>query len=103
MGGPIAFYAGEQIGPQVKLVSIWSSSAYRFPPVNVSPKYLLHHGKYDAVTSSNNLDYYHQHHDEQLIATFLYETKLHMLAADDFKQAMSTDIRLIREIFDENE
>jgi pimeloyl-ACP methyl ester carboxylesterase len=102
MGSPIAFYAANQIGPQVKLVSLWSSAAYRFPPVKVPPKYLLQHGKYDAVTSSDNLAYYRQHHDEQLIEMFLYETKLHMLAADDFKQAISTDIRLIREIFNEN-
>ena len=91
------------IGQQVKLISLWSSAAVSIPPVDVSPKYLIHHGKYDAVTSIKNLDYYRQRHDEQLIEISLYETEQHMLSAGDFEQAVSTDIRLIREIFNEIE
>jgi len=98
MGGPISFYAASQIKNKVKLVSLWSPAKYRFPKINVSPNYVIHHAKYDAVTPISNIDFYLENHKQQLISTFLYESKQHMLSADDFDNAVSTDIQLIHEI-----
>ena len=120
MGGPISFYAASQIEAisqeavsqeaisqretisqiknKVKLVSLWSTAKYRFPKINASPNYVLHHAKYDAVTPISNIDFYLQNHKQQLISTFLYESEQHMLSADDFDHAVSTDIQLIRDI-----
>ena len=114
MGGPISFYvAGQEaisqeaisqreafskIKNKVKLVSLWSPAKYRFPKINVSPNYVIHHAKYDAVTPISNIDFYLENHKQQLISTFLYESKQHMLSADDFDNAVSTDIQLIHEI-----
>ena len=102
MGSPIAFYAANKIGKQVKFVSLWSSAKYRFADVKASPEYVIHHGKYDDVTPISNLEYYLQNHKEQLVATCLYETKLHMLSASDFERAVASDIKLMREIENEN-
>jgi dienelactone hydrolase len=125
MGGPISFYAASQIEAisreaisreaisqeaisqikavsqiknKVKLVSLWSTAKYQFPRINISPNYVIHHAKYDAVTPISNIDFYLKNHKQQLISTFLYESKEHMLSADDFEHAVSTDIQLIREI-----
>jgi dienelactone hydrolase len=98
MGSPIGFYAAGQLGEKVKLVSLWSSAKYRFPKINVAAKYVIHHGKYDAVTPISNIEFYLQNHKERLLKTFLYESKQHLLFADDFDHAVSTDIQLIREI-----
>lgn len=59
---------------------------------------MIHHGKYDADTLISNIEFYLQNHKKQLLAKFLYETKQHLLSADDFDHAVSTDIQLIREI-----
>ena len=98
MGGPISFYAASQIKNKVKLISLWSTAKYRFPKINVSAKYVIHHGKYDAVTPISNIEFYHQNHKQQLTAKFVYESEQHLLSANDFELAVSRDIQLIREI-----
>jgi dienelactone hydrolase len=98
MGSPIAFYAAEQFTSQVKLVSLWSSAAYRFPAVTAAPKYVIHHGKYDEVTPITHLDYYLKKHKNQLVSMNIYETNNHLLSASDFEQAVALDIRLINGI-----
>ena len=115
MGGPISFYAASQIEAisqiktisrtknKVKLVSLWSTAKYRLPKINVSPNYVIHHAKYDVITPISNIDFYLKNHKQQLISTFLYGSEQHMLSADDFEQAVSTDIQLIREIDNGNQ
>ncbi len=87
-----------QIKNKIKLVSLWSTAKYRLPKINISAKYVIRHGKYDAVTPISNIEFYLQNHKKKLLAKFLYETKQHLLSADDFVHAVSTDIQLIREI-----
>lgn len=98
MGSPIAFYAAEQLGSQVKLVSLWSSAAYKFPTVTCTPEYVIHHGQYDEVTPITHLDYYLKNHKSQLVSMNIYETNNHLLSATDFEQAVGLDIRLINGI-----
>jgi predicted alpha/beta hydrolase family esterase len=110
MGGPISFYAISQIGAisqiraisqiknKVKLVSLCSTAKYQLSKINVSANYVIHHAKYDVITSVSNIEFCLQDHKKQLLKKFLYESKQHLLSADDFDHAVSTDIQLIREI-----
>lgn len=95
MGSPIAFYAAEKLCSQVKLVSLWSSAAYKFPTVTSTPKYVIHHGQYDEVTPITHLDYYLKKHKSQLVSMNIYETNNHLISATDFEQAVALDIKLI--------
>ena len=110
MGGPISFYAANQIRAisqigaisqiknKVKLVSLCSTAKYQLSKINVSANYVIHHAKYDVINSVSNIEFCLQDHKKQLLKKFLYESKQHLLSADDFEHAVSTDIQLIREI-----
>ncbi|MFT4608817.1 MAG: pimeloyl-ACP methyl ester carboxylesterase [Chitinophagales bacterium] len=104
MGGPISFYAANQIRAisqiknKVKLVSLCSTAKYQLSKINVSANYVIHHAKYDVINSVSNIEFCLQDHKKQLLKKFLYESKQHLLSADDFDHAVSTDIQLIREI-----
>lgn len=42
---------------KVKLESLWSTAKYWLPKINVSPKYVIHHAKYDVFTPISSINF----------------------------------------------
>jgi pimeloyl-ACP methyl ester carboxylesterase len=99
MGSPIAFWLGQQLKERAKLVSLWSSAKYKLGTSEFSPPFVIHHGKYDKITSVENSHYYIKHFNATLISNNQYNSDKHLITEQDFTQAVNTDVALINAIF----
>jgi dienelactone hydrolase len=99
MGAPIAFYAGQQLPNQAKLVSLWSSAQFGFEARVSAPNFIIHHGQTDAVTPVENTQFFIDNYPNNLLSLHIYKSAEHMLTGNEFNQAINTDIALIKEVF----
>lgn len=105
MGAPIAFHAGNKLGSQVRLVSLWSSAPYRFKDErtnHIRVPFIIHHGLEDKTTPIKNSEYYRQQFPDLELYYGAYQSDKHMLSGEDFNDAIGIDIGYIKRFFKEN-